>query len=80
MERVAWREGRALQVMHVGPYDQVGPTYAMLGEHAAELGYRVKQGGHEIYISDPRRVAADKLKTIVRLPISHPRPSYARGK
>ena len=79
VKRVSWREGRALQVMHTGPYDQVSGAYERLVAEAGELGYRVKGPGHEIYISDPCRVAPEKLKTIVRLPVAHPRPSYARG-
>jgi hypothetical protein len=79
VRRVSWREGRALQVMHVGPYDQVGDVYAKLGAEAERLGYRVRGPGHEIYVNDPSRVEKEKLKTIVRLPIAWPRPDYARG-
>ncbi|KPK67152.1 hypothetical protein AMJ71_07725 [candidate division TA06 bacterium SM1_40] len=79
VKRVSWREGRALQVMHVGPYGQVSKVYADLRAEAETLGYRVKGPGHEIYINDPRRVEPVKLKTIVRLPIAWPRPDYARG-
>jgi hypothetical protein len=67
VKRLRWKEGRALQVLHVGPYDQVGATYEQLGVYAAEHGLKVTGPGHEIYISDPRRVAPEKLKTIVRL-------------
>ena len=67
VKRLRWKEGRALQVMHVGPYDEVGAIYEQLGVYAAEHGLKVAGPGHEIYISDPRRVAPEKLKTIVRL-------------
>ncbi len=67
VKRIRWNEGRAVQVMHVGPYDQVGATYEQLGVYAAEHGLKVTGPGHEIYISDPRRVAPEKLKTIVRV-------------
>ena len=80
VKRVTWREGRAVQMLHVGPYENLGETYKTLCEAAAGLGYRVKGPGHEIYLSDPRRSAPEKLRTIVRLPISHPRPAYARKK
>jgi hypothetical protein len=80
VRRTSWKEGRAVQVMHVGPYDQVGTSYRLLKETARELGYRERGPCHEIYISDPRRTAPEKLKTIVRMPISHSRPSYARGR
>lgn len=77
VQRISWREGRALQMMHVGPYDKVEDTYRKLGGHAVNLGYKIKGSGHEIYINDPGRVAPEKLKTIARLPIAHPRPDYA---
>jgi hypothetical protein len=62
-------EGPALQMMHVGPYGKVGVTYGKLLSHAAESGLAPGSAGHEIYVSDPRRVAAKRLKTIVRLPV-----------
>jgi hypothetical protein len=62
-------EGRALQVMHVGPYDQVGAAYGQLLAYAVENGLAIGGDGHEIYLSDPRRVAKSKIKTIVRLPV-----------
>jgi hypothetical protein len=62
-------EGRALQVMHVGPYDKVGAAYGQLLAHAVENGLALGGAGHEIYLSDPSRVAQSKLKTIVRLPV-----------
>ena len=67
VQRVAWKEGRALQTMHVGPYDQVHVAYARLGDRAEELGLDPVGPGHEIYVSDPRRVAPERCKTIVRL-------------
>jgi hypothetical protein len=70
VERWIWKEGRCLQVLHVGPYNEVGSVYNCLGEHAASLGLRTIGPGHEIYLSDPRRVAPAKLKTIVRMPVS----------
>ena len=69
VERIAWEEGAALQVMHIGPYDKVGETYHMLASFAVQNGFEPQFPGHEIYISDPRRVAPEKLKTIVRLPV-----------
>lgn len=67
VRRITWKEGRALQTMHVGPYDQVSVTYARLGARADELGLDPVGPGHEIYVSDPRRVPAERCKTIVRL-------------
>ena len=59
-------EGSCVQVMHVGPYDQVGPDVNRLHERVAELGGQLHGKHHEIYLSDPRRTAPEKLKTIVR--------------
>jgi hypothetical protein len=65
-----WKEGHCVQVMHVGPYDEVGKTYAQLEQYARGHGLTPKCPGHEIYISDPRRVAPAKLKMIVRMPVA----------
>ncbi len=70
VRRIRWKEGRAVQVLHVGPYDQVGATYCQLDAFAREQGMVPQCPAHEIYLSDPRRVAPEKLKTIVRLPVS----------
>lgn len=67
--RLTWKEGRCLQVMHVGPYNEVGRSYQQLDEYAKDKGLTTTCPGHEIYISDPRRVAPQKLKTIIRLPV-----------
>ncbi len=69
VKRWTWTEGRCIQVMHVGPYDQVGTVYTALDDFARAHGQITQPPGHEIYISDPRRVPAAKLKTIVRLPV-----------
>lgn len=73
VRRIRWKEGRAVQVLHVGPYDQVGPTYCQLDAFAREQGLVPQCPAHEIYISDPRRLAPEKLKTIVRLPVKQRR-------
>ena len=64
---VRLKEGRCMQKMHVGPYEEVGNTYHELGAEAASLGLELKGPGHEIYVSDPRRTPPERLKTIVRL-------------
>ncbi len=66
----SWKEGRCLQVMHVGPYDQVGKTYAELDAFARSTGLVPTGPAHEIYISDPGRVEPAKLKTIIRLAVT----------
>jgi len=70
VERISWEEGKAVQTMHVGPYDKLGETYQKLDQYAREKGLTPQCPGHEIYISDPRRVPPEKIKTIVRMPVS----------
>jgi len=65
-------EGPAAQIMHIGPYAAEGPTIQRLHAFIAEQGYERSGKHHEIYLSDPRRSASEKLKTIVRQPIARP--------
>ncbi len=58
--------------MHTGPYAEEGPAIERLHAYIAELGYRVAGKHHEIYLSDPRRSAPDKLRTVIRQPVSTP--------
>ena len=67
---VKWEEGDSLQVLHIGPYDQVGAIYEQLQSRALLENVALGPPGHEIYLSDPRRTAPEKLKTIVRLSIA----------
>ncbi|MCP4139865.1 MAG: hypothetical protein GY755_06185 [Chloroflexi bacterium] len=68
LERYA--EGLSAQIMHVGSYDDEAPTLAkMHDEFIPENGYAMTGKHHEIYLSDPRRVAPEKLKTVLRQPV-----------
>lgn len=69
VKRMTWREGKCLQVMHIGPYNEIGRSYGRLKSYAVEHGLVLAGAGHEIYVSDPRRVEPARLKTIVRLPV-----------
>lgn len=69
VKRITWAEGRALQVLHLGPYDQVGSVYERLAAEAASRKLSCAGPGHEIYLNDPRRVAPGRIKTIVRMPV-----------
>ncbi|MGB7623845.1 MAG: GyrI-like domain-containing protein [Terriglobia bacterium] len=62
-------EGKAAQVMHVGPYAAEGPTIERLHRFVEEQGYQLRGKHHEIYLGDPRRSAPEKLKTILRHPV-----------
>jgi hypothetical protein len=69
VRRVSWKEGAAVQTLHVGPYERLGESYARLDESARADGLVPVGPGHEIYLSDPRRVAPERLKTIIRIPL-----------
>lgn len=63
-------EGLSVQIMHIGPYSEEGPTLARLhDEYIPQNGLLMTHHHHEIYISDPRRTAPEKLKTILRQPV-----------
>lgn len=62
-------EGLSAQVLHRGPYAAEGPTIARLHDFIAGAGYELVGKHHEIYLSDPRRTAPEKLKTILRQPV-----------
>jgi hypothetical protein len=65
-----YAEGLSVQIMHVGPYSAEGPTIARLhGEFLPANGLKETGRHHEIYISDPRRTAPEKLKTVLRQPV-----------
>jgi hypothetical protein len=71
-----WRfgEGLCVQVLHIGPYDEEPETVRQMDAWAKEQGYRIDISStrhhHEIYLSDPRRTAPEKLKTVLRHPIA----------
>jgi len=69
VELIKLEEGSWVQMLHVGPYEKIGETMAQMEKFAAENGVRAAGRCHEIYLSDPRRVAAAKLRTILRLPV-----------
>jgi len=64
-----YKEGLAAQVMHLGPYSQEGPTISRLHAFFTSQGYVFNGRHHEIYLSDPRRSAPEKMRTIIRQPI-----------
>ncbi|HUW15037.1 MAG TPA: GyrI-like domain-containing protein [Anaerolineae bacterium] len=65
-----YHEGLSVQIMHLGSYDDEAPTlHKMHHEFIFQGGYEMAGKHHEIYLSDPRRVAAEKLKTVLRQPV-----------
>lgn len=65
----ALAEGRAAQALYIGPYDEMGSAVESLQAFAEARGYRSSGPQHDIYLSDPRRTAPEKLKTILRQPL-----------
>lgn len=67
----SYAEGSALQLLHVGSYDDEAPKLMHLHDtFMPDNGYTFNGLHHEIYLSDPRKVSSDKLKTILRQPIT----------
>ena len=68
-----FEEGLCVQVMHIGPYATVPATIDHMKEFMVENGLKDNVGPnglhHEIYISDPRKAAPDKMKTVLRHPV-----------
>jgi len=63
-------EGRCVQTLHVGSYDDEGPVLARLHEYLPEHALKPVGLHHEIYLSDARRTAPAKLRTILRQPVA----------
>jgi hypothetical protein len=62
-------EGLCTQIMYIGAYDDEPPTIARMHEFIAANGYKLTGRHHEIYMSDARRVAPEKNRTILRQPV-----------
>ncbi|WP_251546838.1 GyrI-like domain-containing protein [Pumilibacter intestinalis] len=73
VEFLTYDEGVCVQCMHIGSYDDEPKTVALMHEYMKVNGYDLditeSRYHHEIYLSDPRKCAVDKLKTVVRHPI-----------
>jgi hypothetical protein len=68
-------EGPSVHILHVGSYDEEGPTLSRLHhQYLPQNGLTFNGKHHEIYLSDPRKTPASKLKTILRQPV---RPANA---
>lgn len=62
-------EGKAAQILHIGPFSDEGPTIARLHRFIEESGASLAGKHHEIYLSDIRRAAPARWKTIIRQPV-----------
>lgn len=65
----SFHEGLSAQIMHIGPYSAEGPTIERLHNFIKENGYELRGKHHEIYLSDPRRSAPEKMRTVIRQPM-----------
>jgi hypothetical protein len=65
-----FEEGLSAQVMHLGPYDAELPTIERLHSFIADQGCEPRGKHHEIYLGDPRRTAPEKLRTVIRQPMT----------
>ena len=68
-----YEEGRCVQCMHIGPFDSEPITIGKMKAFAEQQGLSIAMDDvrrhHEIYLSDPRKTAADKLKIVIRYPV-----------
>ncbi|MFZ6012618.1 MAG: GyrI-like domain-containing protein [Bacteroidota bacterium] len=72
IRKVEWHtlnEGRVVQMLHVGPFDKEPESLIILQEFMRENGLAHAGLHHEIYLSDFRKIAPEKLKTILREPV-----------
>ncbi len=73
VEFLTYDEGLCVQCMHLGSYDDEPVTIALMQDYARQNGYALyitpARFHHEIYLSDPRKCAPEKLKTVIRHPI-----------
>ncbi len=72
-------EGRCAQILHVGPFSEEGPTVERLHAFIEEQGGRLAGKHHEIYLSDIRRAAPAKWRTVIRQPFSSATRSPTKG-
>lgn len=65
-----YTEGLSAQIMHIGSFDDEAPNIDKLHKFIKETGHKLCGKHHEIYLSDFRRVTPDKLRTVLRQPMS----------
>jgi hypothetical protein len=73
LERVRFErfcEGLSIQIMHLGPYADEPRTVERMKAFCQENGYVRRGKHHEIYLGDPRRASPEKLRTVLRQPVS----------
>lgn len=82
VEFFTYHEGLCVQCMHIGPYDDEPATVQLMHNYIAAEGYELditdKRLHHEIYLSDVRKTAPEKLKTVLRHPIKRAGESHEK--
>ena len=66
----SFTEGKCAQILHLGPFSEEGATIQKVHDAITHAGHRLAGKHHEIYLSDMRRVAPEKYRTIIRQPMS----------
>jgi hypothetical protein len=64
----SFKEGKSVQIMHIGPFAAEGPNIQRIHQKIQEIGGKLYGKHHEIYMSDPRRGDPAKIKTVLRQP------------
>lgn len=67
------KEGKCIQIMHIGPYSTEPETIEKMRIFIKEKNLVENGLHHEIYLSDPRKIAPEKMKTILRQPVKEQR-------
>ena len=65
----AFSEGKAAQIMHIGPFSEEGPTIQKIHNYILEMNHKSSGKHHEIYLSDIGKAAPETWKTIIRQPM-----------
>jgi hypothetical protein len=66
----AFSEGLSAQILHIGPFSAEGPTIERIHNFIRKQGHKLNGKHHEIYLGDPRKSAPEKMKTVLRQPMS----------
>lgn len=66
IELISLHEGKSVQVLHIGSYDEEQESISKIEKFMENEGLQFNGRHHEIYLSDPRKVATEKLRTIIR--------------
>jgi hypothetical protein len=66
----SFKEGPAAQIMYVGTFSAEGPTITKIHEYIQNIGHVLSGKHHEIYLNNPATTASEKLKTIIRQPLT----------